>query len=226
MMSSKPINAYLLSDRLRMMESQSPNLSFKSLACIVSFWLGFVLFLVAFSSSEWFGIENGITVSLWQKCSQNFKTSIWSCEYWEDKLPDFIRAGQGFCIVGLLTYVIAAVIIISYIFIRQLQETRALIIALCLLIFSAGCMTIMASIVVGVKGGDFCYDIKRDRRKLFDYFIAGVDASGKFSVGWSFIVAILSAITTLVSFTFCMLEFFRVNAMTLSEPLNHHISIF
>ncbi|KAK6180356.1 hypothetical protein SNE40_012527 [Patella caerulea] len=216
MITSKPINGYLLNERLRGIDRRPAFLSFKGLGTIVCFCLGFVLFLIAFGSSEWFGIENGISVSLWQKCSRSFKTGEWSCEYWI-KIPDFIRAGQGFCIVGLLSFVISAVILVAYVVIRPLQETRGILIALCLLIFTAGCMVLMAVIVIGVKGEDFCMDIKRDRWKLFEYFVSGVDASGVFSVGWSFIVAILSSIITLVSFGFCMMEFLRINELALLE---------
>lgn len=51
---------------------------------------------------------------------------------------DFVRAAQGFCVVGLLTYAVSLVILVAYLAVPFLQETRGVLIALCLLTFSAG----------------------------------------------------------------------------------------
>ena len=53
-------------------------------------------------------------------------------------VADFVRAAQGFCVVGLLTYAVSLVILVAYLAVPFLQETRGVLIALCLLTFSAG----------------------------------------------------------------------------------------
>lgn len=53
-------------------------------------------------------------------------------------VADFVRAAQGFCVVGILTYALSLMILVAYITVPTLQETRGVLIALCLLIFSAG----------------------------------------------------------------------------------------
>lgn len=72
-------------------------------------------------------------------------------------------------------------------------------------------MVLMALVVMGVKGRDFCDDIKRDDWVVLMYFAKGVDTLGPFFVGWSFIVAVIASVITLASFAFCMVEFIRVN---------------
>lgn len=72
-------------------------------------------------------------------------------------------------------------------------------------------MILMSLIVMGIKGRDFCDDIKRDDWTVLTYFAEGVDTLGPFYVGWSFIVAVIASLITLASFAFCMVEFIRVN---------------
>ena len=65
---------------------QVPTLSLNGVATALTFFLGMVLFLLAFGSSEWLGLDGGITVSLWKSCQKNFKTEEWMCAPW-DELP-------------------------------------------------------------------------------------------------------------------------------------------
>ncbi|XP_046328843.1 uncharacterized protein LOC124112758 [Haliotis rufescens] len=198
-------------------ETKMGLLSIKGAATAITFFLGLGMFLMAFASTEWLGLDEGISISLWKSCSKDYKTQVWTCVAW-DVLPDFVRAAQGFCVVGILTYALSLMILVAYITVPTLQETRGVLIALCLLIFSAGCMTLMALIVMGIKGKDFCVDIRRDISKLLHYFALRVNAYGSFYIGWSYVIAILSSIVTLSSFAFCMLEFIRVNDM----PVRQH----
>ena len=65
-----------------------------------------------------------------------------SARFWSSSrcfcVADFVRAAQGFCVVGLLTYAVSLVILVAYLAVPFLQETRGVLIALCLLTFSAG----------------------------------------------------------------------------------------
>ncbi|KAL8622480.1 hypothetical protein ACOMHN_034145 [Nucella lapillus] len=178
-----------------------------------TFLTGLVLFLVAFASTDWMGVEQGLALSLWRTCSRSYVDGDWRCEPWE-RLPDFVRAAQGFCVVGLLTFAVSLVILVAYLAVPFLQETRGVLIALCLFTFTAGSMILMSVIVMGLKGRDFCDDIKRDDWTVLTYFAEGVDTLGPFYVGWSFIVAIIASLITLASFAFCMVEFIRINEMT------------
>nr|KAG5711757.1 hypothetical protein BaRGS_023521 [Batillaria attramentaria] len=100
-----------------------------------TFLTGLVLFLVSFASTDWLGIEDGLALSLWRTCSRNYVDDEWTCVPWE-RIPDFVRAAQGFCVVGLLTYAVSLVILVAYLAVPFLQETRGVLIALCLLTFS------------------------------------------------------------------------------------------
>ncbi|KAH9523522.1 hypothetical protein Btru_040207 [Bulinus truncatus] len=123
----------------------------------------------------------------------------------------FIRAAQGFCIVGLITYILSVIILIAYLTLQCLQKLRGVLIALCLLLFTSGCMTLMALVVMGIKGHDYFKMLKADDREIVSLSSRGVDASGVFYVGWSFVVSVISAFITLASFLFCMIEFVHVN---------------
>ncbi|XP_076462741.1 uncharacterized protein LOC143295066 [Babylonia areolata] len=188
-------------------------MSVLGVVAMATFLTGLFLFLVAFASTDWLGIERGLALSLWRTCSRRYVDGEWRCEPWE-RIPDFVRAAQGFCVVGLLTYAVSLVILVAYLAVPFLQETRGVLIALCLLTFSAGSMILMSVIVMGVKGRDFCDDIKRDAWRVLTYFAEGVDTLGPFYVGWSFIVAVVASLITLASFGFCMVEFIRVNDIT------------
>ena len=78
-------------------------------------------------------------------------------------------------------------------------------------VYVAGSMILMALIVMGVKGKDFCDSLKRDDWAVASYLSEGVDMLGPFYVGWSFFVAVVASLITLASFAFCMVEFIRVN---------------
>ncbi|XP_059172573.1 uncharacterized protein LOC131953420 [Physella acuta] len=174
------------------------------------FLIGLLMFLVAFASHDWLGLEKGITISLWRKCTRHFDVDVWSCQPW-DRTPDFVRAAQGFCIVGLMTYSLSVVILIAYLTVQLLQKIRGVLIALCLLIFTSGCMTLMALVVMGIKGHDYLKTLKQDDREVVRFLAMGVDALGVFYVGWSFVVSVISAFITLASFMFCMIEFVHIN---------------
>ena len=69
----------------------------------------------------------------------------------------------------------------------------------------------MSLVVMGIKGRDFCDDIKRDDLTVLMYFAEGISTLGPFYVGWSLIAAVVAAVVTLASFVFCMIEFVRVS---------------
>lgn len=48
-----------------------------------TFLTGLVLFLVAFASTDWLGIEQGLALSLWRTCSRSYVDGEWRCEPWE-----------------------------------------------------------------------------------------------------------------------------------------------
>lgn len=48
-----------------------------------TFTTGLVLFLLAFASTDWVGIENGMALSLWRTCSRSYVDGAWTCEPWE-----------------------------------------------------------------------------------------------------------------------------------------------
>ena len=48
-----------------------------------TFITGLVLFLVAFASTDWLGIEQGLALSLWRTCSRSYVDGEWRCEPWE-----------------------------------------------------------------------------------------------------------------------------------------------
>ncbi|KAK0069602.1 hypothetical protein Bpfe_000779, partial [Biomphalaria pfeifferi] len=73
------------------------------------------------------------------------------------------------------------------------------------------CMTLMALVVMGIKGHDYFKLLLADGRELAHLSSKGVDTSGVFYVGWSFVVSVISAFITLASFLFCMIEFVHIN---------------
>ncbi|XP_035825645.1 uncharacterized protein LOC118477686 [Aplysia californica] len=174
------------------------------------FLIGLLMFLVAFGSHDWLGLEKGLTISLWRRCVRNYDLNVWGCKPWKT-VPEFVRAAQGFCVVGMLTYALSVIILIAYVTVQFLQRIRGVLIALCLLIFTAGCMTLMALVVMGIKGNDYLKNLKLDEREVIRYLGRSVDVLGGFYIGWSFIVAVISAFITLASFMFCMIEFVHVS---------------
>lgn len=72
-------------------------------------------------------------------------------------------------------------------------------------------MTLMALVVMGIKGHDYLKTLKQDDREVVRFLAMGVDALGVFYVGWSFVVSVISAFITLASFMFCMIEFVHIN---------------
>lgn len=72
-------------------------------------------------------------------------------------------------------------------------------------------MTLMALVVMGIKGHDYLKALKMDDREVLRFFALSVDILGAFYVGWSFIVAVISAFITLASFMFCMVEFVHIS---------------
>ncbi|CAL1526918.1 unnamed protein product [Lymnaea stagnalis] len=174
------------------------------------FLIGLLMFLVAFASHDWLGLEKGLTISLWRRCTRDKLIDVWICHPWE-KVPDFVKAAQGFCIVGLMTYALSVVIIIAYLTVQFLQRLRGVLIALCLLIFTSGCMTLMALVVMGIKGHDYLKLLKQDEQEVVRLLAINVDVLGSFYVGWSFVVSVISAFITLASFMFCMIEFVHIN---------------
>ncbi|GFR62186.1 hypothetical protein ElyMa_001865400 [Elysia marginata] len=50
------------------------------------FLIGLLMYLVAFASHDWLGLEQGTTISLWRKCHRDFVIDVWSCQPW-DKSP-------------------------------------------------------------------------------------------------------------------------------------------
>ncbi|KAI8773735.1 uncharacterized protein LOC106069763 [Biomphalaria glabrata] len=191
-------------------ECEHPVISGTGAVATCFFLIGFLMFLVAFASNDWLGLEKGITLSLWRKCTRDFALNVWHCQPWQNA-PDFIRAVQGFCIVGLITYILSVMILIAYLTIQYLQRLRGVLIALCLLLFTSGCMTLMALVVMGIKGHDYFKLLRADGGELAHLSSKGVDTSGVFYVGWSFVVAVISAFITLASFLFCMIEFVHIN---------------
>jgi hypothetical protein len=62
-----------------------------------TFLTGLVLFLVAFASTDWLGIEEGLSLSLWRTCTRNYVEGDWRCEPWE-LIPGALPA--QFCCYG------------------------------------------------------------------------------------------------------------------------------
>ncbi|RUS88587.1 hypothetical protein EGW08_003687 [Elysia chlorotica] len=163
------------------------------------------MYLVAFASHDWLGLEQGTTISLWRKCHRDYVIDVWRCQPW-DSLPGFVRAAQAFCVTGLLTYAFSVIILIAYLTVQFLQRIRGVLVMLCLLIFTSGCMTLLALIVMGIKGHDHLTELKMDDREVLRLLATGVDILGRFYIGWSFVVALISALVTLSSFMCCMVE--------------------
>ncbi|GFO07133.1 hypothetical protein PoB_003363800 [Plakobranchus ocellatus] len=118
----------------------------------------------------------------------------------------FVRAAQAFCVTGLLTYALSVIILIAYLAVQFLQRLKGVLIVLCLLIFTSGSMTLLALVVMGVKGHDYLAELKVDDREVLRLLATGVDILGPFYVGWSFVVALISALITMSSFMCCMVE--------------------
>ncbi|GFR62188.1 hypothetical protein ElyMa_001865600 [Elysia marginata] len=78
----------------------------------------------------------------------------------------------------------------------------------------AGCMTLLALVVMGVKGHDHLTALKMDDREVLRLLATGVDILGQFYVGWSFVVALISALVTLSSFMCCMVEVVHVSEIS------------
>ncbi|BFY99354.1 hypothetical protein BsWGS_02394 [Bradybaena similaris] len=209
MLPLKPVLA-LENTKSELDECSHPVVSGTGAVATCFFLIGLLMFFVAFASHDWLGLEKGITISLWRRCTRDIVIDLWSCRPWK-QVPDFIRAAQGFCIVSLLTYALSVVILIAYLTVQFLQKVRGVLIALCLLIFTAGCMTLMALVVMGIKGHDYLKALKMDDREVLRFFALSVDILGAFYVGWSFIVAVISAFITLASFMFCMVEFVHIS---------------
>lgn len=67
-------------------ETKMGLLSIKGAATAITFFLGLGMFLMAFASTEWLGLDEGISISLWKSCSKDYKTQVWTCVAW-DVLP-------------------------------------------------------------------------------------------------------------------------------------------
>ncbi|GFO07131.1 hypothetical protein PoB_003363600 [Plakobranchus ocellatus] len=48
------------------------------------FLIGLLMYLVAFASHDWLGLERGTTISLWRNCHRDFVIDVWSCKPWGD----------------------------------------------------------------------------------------------------------------------------------------------
>ncbi|KAK3791574.1 hypothetical protein RRG08_002929 [Elysia crispata] len=131
----------------------------------------------------------------------------------------FVRAAQAFCVTGLLTYALSVIILIAYLTVQFLQKVKGVLIVLCLLIFTSGCMTLLALVVMGIKGHDHLTELKMDDREVLRLLATGVDILGRFYIGWSFVVALISALVTLSSFLCCMVEVVHVSEISKSTML-------
>jgi hypothetical protein len=79
-------------------------------------------------------------------------------------------------------------------------------------------MTIMAAVVIGVKGKDHIREIKSRPTIIFEYFLREVDTSGEFVIGWSYILAVVSALASFASFVFFFIEYKSVTDETPTRP--------
>ena len=68
-----------------------------------TFITGLVLFLVAFASTDWLGIEQGLALSLWRTCSRSYVDGEWRCEPWE-RIPGEFGVGEEDVGVGVCVF--------------------------------------------------------------------------------------------------------------------------
>ncbi|KAL5017662.1 hypothetical protein ScPMuIL_007251 [Solemya velum] len=171
------------------------------------------MYLVAFATTFWLGIDDGLQIGLWMECVQE-KDSDWVCVPWTNT-PEFIGASRAFAVLALLSYSASCIIIIAYIAAPVLQQNRILLMSLSLITFTAACMIVMAVIIMGVKGRDHVEDIKNSISSVIRYLHKGVDPYNPCIIGTSFIFAISSSLLTYISFIFYVIEYRRVSFMSL-----------
>lgn len=70
-------------------------------------------------------------------------------------------------------------------------------------------MIVMCLVVMGVKGRDFFDDLRRDNDHSAHYLSKVEDLSGFIFIGWSYALAIVSAIFTYICFIICTIEYSR-----------------
>lgn len=167
-----------------------------------------LLFIVSICSPSWVVMERGAYVGAWKLCLVLHGQTEWDCRSYREQ-PDFARASQAFLVIALLCHLASLLMMAVYtsITITCLNKTLT-VICLCLITFSAGCMTIMGSIVLGVKAQDYLISLKMQNMRVINNLpsLTEVEITGPIGVGWSLVLAILSAIFTFIAFVIWFLE--------------------
>ncbi|XP_052827057.1 uncharacterized protein LOC128248884 [Octopus bimaculoides] len=72
-----------------------------------------------------------------------------------------------------------------------------------------GCLTLMGTIVMAVKGKDYLYAMKTHNYRTINNFptLTNVDLTGQLTVGWSLALAIVSGCFTLIGFGIWFTEY-------------------
>lgn len=168
-----------------------------------------LLFIVSISSPSWVILDGGAYVGVWKLCLVLQGRAEWDCRSYKEQ-PDFARASQTFLIIALLCHFACLLIMAIYtsITITCLNKTLT-VICLCLITFSAGCMTLMGTIVMGVKAQDYLESLKLQNMRVINNLpsLIDVEITGPIGVGWSLILSIISALFTLIAFVIWFLEY-------------------
>ncbi|GAB1603138.1 uncharacterized protein LOC115215862 [Argonauta hians] len=173
----------------------------------VSFTGGLIIFLIAISTSSWVILDGGAYVGVWNLCLVVKGNSEMDCNFYSNN-PDFAQASQGFFVMALICQLACLITLICYSTIPQANKIIT-VISLCLITFSAGCLTLMGTIVMGVKGKDYLDSMKTRNYRTVHLFppLANVDLSGQLTVGWSLALAIVSGCFTLIGFGIWFMEY-------------------
>lgn len=173
---------------------------------VSTFVLGAVLFIVSVSSTSWQGLNESVTVSIWNNCFLVNYAKMWVCNFWHD-VPDFVRSSQAFVIIALLCYAVSCFLLIAAFVLRCLHRSKVTLIVLSLLTFTSACMIAMMVIVMAMKGRDYLLEMKQGEDKIYKYHLQGKHISGHYEIGWAMIVAIVASLINFISFAFFLLEY-------------------
>ncbi|CAI9729360.1 Hypothetical predicted protein [Octopus vulgaris] len=195
------------SRRFRMSHSSKVDLFLADTLATVSFTGGLIIFLISISTSSWVVLDGGAYIGVWNLCLVVKGSDEMDCSSYHNN-PDFARASQGFFVVALVCQLACLITLICYTAISHANKIIT-VICLCLIAFSAGCLTLMGTIVMAVKGKDYLYAMKTHNYRTINNFpsLTNVDLTGQLTVGWSLALAIVSGCFTLIGFGIWFTEY-------------------
>ncbi|CAE1329863.1 unnamed protein product [Acanthosepion pharaonis] len=140
---------------------------------------------LSISAPSWVILDGGAYVGVWKLCLVLQGRAEWDCRSYKEQ-PDFARASQTFLIIALLCHFACLLIMAIYTSITITCFNKTLtVICLCLITFSAGCMTLMGTIVMGVKAQDYLESLKLQNMRVINNLpsLIDVEITGPIGVG-------------------------------------------